>query len=346
MLKKLLLAGIMFISQFVWAKDIVLITPFADYATGTETGENESAVSYGKRTALKIKECLEKIYFRNFISFEYREAENGESVSSSLEAEKLSAEYKSDFVLYGFIKESQKILSAELKLYDAGKRQVIKQFYAMDEKREFERFVEVLSIHIKDYFYEKAGMDNFEENEAQRDFEIKFMFSPGYYFICEENWNKVLYSVFCADTGFEIIPGGKVLCIYDKEWNLSMRPQISYRYALGNKKYYESYLNSVSFCVPVLVNLYFSDINKVSMGAGLFYEAGFLSFKKKYEEKKMYFENQGGVSLNLLYSMKTGNKTSVFTEIEGNLYFTRNSFNTVKIKLGIERSLYKKGVKE
>ncbi len=339
MRKKLLRALIFIMSCFAFAQDLILVADFVHY-------QDESSTEREKNAALEVYSGLKEMYFKNLIRFEYVSAESGAYIMSSLEAEKLAIKNSSNFVLYGYVRENERTVTAELKLYDAAKKQVIKQFYSLEEKGEQERFIKELCLHIRNYFYEEAGIENADDGEAVRDFEVKVPFSLGYWLICDRKWSEVLYPVICLTAGAEFIPGGKVMQLLGREWNVSIRPALSYSYAFGNKKYYESYLNDIGFSVPLLFNLYLTDKTKVSAGSGLFYEADILSFKKKYEEKQMYFENRAGFSVNALYSLEAGKNVEVFVEAEGDFYFTEKIFNKAKVKLGASYSLNKKGVRK
>ena len=114
-----------------------------------------------------------------------------------------------------------------------------------------------------------------------------------------------------------------------------------YTFGIGNPAAYKAGYHGVSISAPLMCYLCIHDPHSVYIGFGPLYELDILTIDKKYEKTAAYIQNQFGAAIHMGYRYRLNEEWALFTSIEFDMYFTKNSFTTIKPNIGATYRLHK-----
>ena len=310
-----------------------------------EKGENVIVL---QKPESVIVEQTQNYRFNSLVSFKVAEVSKTGPVTSSLEASKACETLKAEHLIYGYLRKEVNSWYAELKLYNAKTKTVEQDFFASDDIDNYQRMLINLGDKISLYFQKtyKIG-EKPKELIALRDFEISFPFSLSYWTPLDSAWNDVLVGVVGLNAGLEFFPPMEQKIFKTRIYDYSFRPEFSFELGVGRQSRYPGTYYSFIINIPIILNLYYSDIHLLKLGAGLNYELQLLDVLPKYDDPVFDIQNQVGFIFLCGYEYKLKEGWKLSAEIDTKIYLIPDGFLNVTLRIGANYSFYRKqgGVK-
>lgn len=292
-----------------------------------------------------IAERLKKYWFSGMLSFETFSHDKNETVISALSAEHTCKILGSKYLLYGYIKKMQNSWEAEIKFYNSTTQRIEKAFFSSDDISHYDRLLNDIAGKIASFFIEYLAIEDTNYSlKKNRPFEIAFPFSFNYWSPLNAQWCSAINGIFGFDCALDIFPSMKSIVSRNKTIDFCARFNLGYKMGIGNLNKYKAFYHGISFATPIIMNLCYTNNHKLTIGFGPLYEIDFVSFQKKYDLEYVFIQNQFGLEFLLGYEYSISKKWKLYSEVEFDFYFTRNSFAVIKPKLGAVYSFYRRKV--
>lgn len=334
--KSLFILLISLLSFYAFTDDIYI----AKINVFNDKGEKEIVL---KKPEEIIIEQTQNYWFNSLITFKTAEASKTGTVTSSLEASKACEILKTQFLIYGYIRKDSNSWYTELKLYNNNSKKVEQDFFASDDINNYERMLKDIGDKISVYFQKEYKIgDKPKELIAIRDFEMRFPFSLSYWTPIDPDWNDVLIGIVGANAALEIFPPMETKVFKTRIYDYSFRPEVSFQFGIGRPSRYPGTYFSFIINLPIILNLYYTDLHSLKLGAGLNYELQFLNVIPKYDTNYFDIQNQGGAYFLIGYEYKLNEKWKITTELDTSIYLISQGFLNVTFRIGASYSFFKK----
>ena len=316
--------------------DTVCIAPIVCY-----TADNRKAEQL-ENPGVTIEKALDQFLFGGLLSFRVFSENDYGNIASVTDAARVCRVSGNRYVLYGYVRSSDVSWTGELRLYDHTEGSVVQSFFSADDIEHYDRFITVFVDRIVSYFNVFLGLEKDDRTlKSLRPFEIRLPFGISYWSPIEGNWNARLLGIVGSDVGVELFPKMKKLLWRDMSIEFSFVLTAGYTCGIGNPAAYKAGYHGVSISAPLMCYLCIHDPHSVYIGFGPLYELDILTIDKKYEKTATYIQNQFGATIHMGYRYRLNEEWALFTSVEFDMYFTKNSFTTIKPNIGATYRLYR-----
>lgn len=312
------------------------ITPFIIYENAGKK------INFDHNPAETIFIELEQYWFEGLLGFSYFSEKNYGLVYTLMDANATCSAENQDYLLYGFVQKNETNWFADVKLYDASKKKLIKEFYSSDDIEHYNRFIENLIRNIIDGLLDITGLSKEEKiKEEQRPMELKLPVSAYYWSPINEKWNRKIIGTAGIKIGADFYPSQKKKIFNSKLIDISIMPKFEWNYGLNHKDVYKLSLNTISIGAPLLFHIHFDNIHTVYTGAGFNYEIELMSIVPKYEEKKFLYQNIFSVEITAGYDFHLNELLELIAETTFDFHLGKSEFVSIKPALGVSFNLFK-----
>lgn len=336
MKKKLLVISLLCNLYTAVFAETIAIVPFVVY------DHSYSKINMSDKPEKEVYKELESCWFEGLITFELLKSEEFGEVYTVLDANKLCEAGNKDYLLYGYIQKNENSWSANLKLYSRDNKKIVKEFFAGDEKEEYDRFINTLSQNVITGIGDVMGLREVQKKaEETKAVELNLPCSFYYWSPINGNWQDVLTGIAGTDCAIEFYPHQKYKVFHEYLTDYSFQFKLSYSFGLGTPSAYELDYHSIRVSVPVISHIHINSLYTVFLGGGIYYEFEMMNAAKKYEDKKFFYQNMGGLELVTGLEYKINDFISLKPEIDFIFQFNVEGFATVKPGLGVNFNLYR-----
>jgi hypothetical protein len=214
----------------------------APLAVQDETGKS---VEGQEKPEADLLQAFQKIAVGEAVSIRSAPIGSEELPRSFLDAARLSEWGGYQYLLYGYVKKGEYSYSAEVKLLERERKEVVSVFFAGDDRAHYQRLMDDLAGKILDYFYREVGVQAPEKGpEPERNL-LSFPLSLGYWTPAVRDWGRVVAGLGALNAGVRFIPV--------RNGNLYFSLGADLEYALGmNEQSYESFfLHTAKLRLPI-----------------------------------------------------------------------------------------------
>lgn len=314
----------------------MILTPLVVYdisGNKIDMDENPAETIYKK---------LEKHWFEGLLQFSYSPEKQTGIVYTLMDANVMCTSEEKDYLFYGYIQKNEGNWLGNVKLYDAAKKKIIKEFYSSDDIEHYERFIENLTNNIVDGLMFLTGLENDQLiKENMRPMEIKLPVSAYYWTPIDGEWNRRIMGIAGAKLGVEFYPAQKQAVFCSKLLDYSLLLKFEYCYGRNQNDTYPLSLNIVKVGLPVLFHFH-NDLRKTFYtGFGLNYSIEMMNYIPKYEEEKFLY--QGIISGEIItgYDFNINKYLDIFSELSIDVHFEQIFFVSVRPTVGVCINLFK-----
>ncbi len=290
-----------------------------------------------------IQKNLSHLWFNGLIDFDVATKKTVGPVASSLDALKACNKLGRQFIIYGYMKQTDVNYYVELKLYNVEEKKVIAQFFGSDDIKNYDRMIADVTTKIEKYLKELYDIKTEEERQEEyQSLELAIPMSLNYWAPLHNEWPEKLYGIAGINGGIDFYPEFKVYYLNNKMINFSLRAEFAYKYGMGNPNYYPINLHTLSITTFSMFNVHFNDTHSCSFGLGPVYELDIYQITKKYEDSTVNLQNQFGIGLLAGYYYKLNDNWKLLGELELQYFFNAGSYMVLKPKLGAVYTFYKR----
>lgn len=333
----ILTAVLLMLSTFRLSAETVLVAPVIVY------DKDSKIVTLDKNPSEEIYERISIHWFEGLISFRQLSPKEYGEIYTVFDANRCCAVENADYILFGYIQRNDGNWLADVKLYDYKAKKLSKEFFSSDDISHYERLLDSLCENILTGLEEETGLDSDEiRKEEERPFEIKLPVQFFYWNPIDSSWNSRITGIVGISVGTEIYPPQPKVVLWQKLFDFSLRPELSYSYGVGKRSAYPLNYNAISFAFPLCVHMHFNMKNSIYAGAGIYYEITLMKITPKYEERKFLYQNAFGIESLIGYEFKVGDLMNLFTEIKFDFHFNRDIFISIKPAFGISFNLFRR----
>lgn len=236
-----------------------------------------------------------------------------------------------DYLIYGYITKKDRTIHGELRLLDYEKREVIANFYSMDDNDREDELIQDLARKLYRFIQETYKIEIIPEIPSYAHFQ--FPISLGYWLPINSEWGGILYGIFRIDGGVQFIPNDRIYVVMGKIYYFSVGIDISYR--LGRAKYYDAWTHGIIINTPMLFYRVINKEHKIFTGLGLYYSWDLLQIKKPYEDPTVDLFTTLGFTLNLGWEYSFDENIFFFADLRFNMSFYESNFVCLSPRVGI-----------
>ena len=328
--------SILFFMLWKAGADTVYIAPIVCY-----TADNRKEEQLENPNEI-IEKALNRYLFGGLIKFEALSENDYGNVASVTDAARICTVSENRYVIYGYIRLNDVSWTGELRLYDHTENKVVQNFFAADDIEHYDRFLSVFVDRIVAYFNVFLGFEKDDRTlKSLRPFEIRLPFGLSYWSPIEGDWNERLLGIVGCDIGVEFFPRMKKFLWRDMSVEFSFAVTVGYKLGIGNPSAYKGGYHAFSISSPLMCYLCIHDPHSIYIGFGPMYELDILAVDKKYEKTATYVQNQFGAIMYMGYRYQITEEWSLFTNIEFDAHFTRDSFTVIKPNFGASYRLHR-----
>ena len=328
--------SILFFMLYSVAADTVYIAPVVCY-----TADNRKKEQLENPNEI-IGKALDRYLLGGLIKFRVLGEKEYGNIASVTDAARVCTVSENRYVIYGYIRLSEVSWTGELRLYDHTESKVVQNFFAADDIEHYDRFLSVFVERIVAYFNVFLGLEKDDRTlKSLRPFEIRLPFGISYWSPIEGGWNERLLGIVGSDIGVEFFPKMKKFLWRDMSVEFSFTVMSGYKFGIGNPSAYKAGYHSFSVATPLMCYLCMHDPHSLYIGFGPMYELDILAIDKKYEKTTTYVQNQFGAAVYMGYRYQLTDEWSLFTNIEFDAYFTKNSFTVIKPNFGASYRMHR-----
>lgn len=329
---------LLFVSFFmcrIFSSEMIL-TPLVVYDI------SGNKIDLDENPAETIYKQLKTHWFEGLLKFSYLSDQETGFVYTLMDANALCVSNKKDYLFYGYIQKNEGNWLGNVKLYDAAKKKVIREFYSSDDIEHYGRFIENLKNNIVDGLMNIAGLSNDDLIEEKiRPAELKIPISVYYWSPIDKVWDRVLMGVVGANIGLEFYPSQKNVVYRSKLIDFSILLKFEYDYGKNQKDTYPLNLNTVKVGLPVIFHLHNNTRNTLYTGFGINYGVEMLNYIPKYEDERFLYQNTISGEIIAGYEYNLNRYLNLFSEVSVDIRIWHGNFVSVKPTLGLSINLFK-----
>ncbi len=189
---------------------------------------------------------------------------------STLEASELCELLQVDYLLYGFLKKTNKYYDAEIRLYENSTKTDRKTFYSKVELDSFDGMIADFKDKIVDYLYNMLGKTEFYKERKKGFGGLGIYSAAGYWFPIGEWW-RILTGLINIELGINVIPVTPLAKYRNFGFYLRFGLYVSYDLGMNKPDHLQSYFHSLGFYIPIetCFEVYFYNVFIIGTGPQL-----------------------------------------------------------------------------
>ena len=317
--------------------ETVLISPFVTL------DKDNKKIELKEKPSKKIYDELTKEWFNGLLQFNLLSKEKYGEAYTILDANKICSSEDKNYLLYGYIQKNANSYFANLKLYSATEKKIVKEFFASDDTEHYDRLLGNLSRNIIEEFRNLFALtDLVQEEKKMREVEVNLPMTLFYWNPIDEKWTKKLLGIMGTSVGMQFYPKQPVMILRNTKIDFSARLLVSYLIGVNHKKAYKFVYNSFKVGCPLFIHFRFTNEHSVYFGKGFFYEIDFMGIKENHEERKMIYQNAAGLELVLGYEYLLNERVRIFGEVEFDYLFKADGLVLIKSTFGVSLNVLRK----
>lgn len=301
---------------------------------------NKTTAPFSPSKAINAE--LEKHWFEGLVSFaNIAETKYGIPVTI-IDANKICVSEKSDYLIYGYVKKNETSWFAEIKLYDANEKKIVKEFFAGDSLDNYERFIKVLCQNILSGIEEITGINQDElKQEKTRPMELRIPASLFYWSPIDGAWSDKILGIAGLNAGVEFYPPFPINIFSGKLVDFSTRLNLSWDIGINHKTTYPLVINTVALSAPVFLHVHYNERHSIYAGLGFAYELELMTIRSKHEDKEFYYQNMFSFETTAGYNFNLNDYIDLFAEITFDFHLSGDGFASIKPCLGVSTKVFK-----
>lgn len=332
--KVIFLLFLVFLTFSVYAEKVIC-SPVVIY------DENNQKITLSENPSKKIVRELHLYYLKGLIDFEYVSENKYGYVNSVIDAERICTMKDTSLIVYGFVQKREMYWYANLKMYNSNNKKVVKEFFASDDKNNYDRFIISLEKKIVAGFQEMLGLDPKDEFVNHRPLEWRFGTAGYYWTPISKDWASAVLGIAGGSLSVEVFPPLKNNVVCQKMYDFSFKLKTSYSYAMNRQKVYPFEMHNITVSLPFVVHLYFDEHNSIYAGAALFYECELLKIQENYKDAILHYQTMFGPQFILGYELSVNDIFKMHAGMEFDFHFSDDKYAAIRPELGMEFSIYK-----
>ena len=327
---------ILFLHVLCVSAETVLIAPVIVY------DKDSNVVTQGRNPSEEIYDRISDFRFEGMIGLRLLTSKKYGEIYTTLDANRCCTAENAEYIIFGYAQKNEGSWAACLKLYDAGAKKTVMEFFSSDDNAHYDRLLDDISGKILTGLEDVTGLGRGEVlNEKIRPLEIRLPVSAFYWTPVDGGWNAVMLGIAGCDIGVEIYPRQMRLALGHKLIDFSLHPKLSYSFAMGKDGVYPLHYNGISIGLPVCAHIHFDLKNSAYIGCGPYYEIEILNVRPKYADQESHFQNIFGLESFAGYGLNISETLDLYTEVRLDFHFNNDSFLALKAALGLSIKLYK-----
>ncbi len=305
----------------------------------------------GSQIHKKLAALMKEYWFNGLVSFSAISDSSIENVQTLQQAVQVCAVKKCDYLIYGYIRETDSYLFAELRVFNPGNQfsasgegnpVVEKRFFAVAELGRQDELLDTVSRDIYLYFAEKYDITADERPQEYRTFAVRLPFSVGYWTPTSTNWTKLVIGTFQLNAGAELYPELDLAVRNNMKSSMSFRFDLGYRLGIGNPDQYPAYFHEITVALPVFYNLSITERHGVSFGIGPLYSISVLLMQQKYEPYSVHASSRFGFVIAADYRYVILPDLVFSAGINFDIYFAPQSAPVFSPRFGVVYTVHEK----
>ena len=261
-----------------------------------------------------------------------------------LDANKMCLASGANYLLYGYVQQNEKNYFSNAKLYSAGEKKIVKEFFASDSDTSYERMLDDLFFKVLDGVLEIAGIENLRKNEDSfRECELNIRPEIFYWVPMNKNWCEKIVGIAGTGLSLDFFPVQPFFVVKNIALEISARFNIAWSCAINQKDWYPLFLNNIIFASPAIAHFNFDSRHSAYIGLGPGYELSLMTISPKYESKKLYYASSFFLQIGLGYEYRVKDSVKIFSENVFDFHLTGTSYVALCFSFGVSFNLYKNG---
>ncbi len=208
---------------------------------------------------------------------------SSEIPKSVLEAASLSEEEGCGYLLYGFLKITDRSYDLEVKLYDRDAGRIAKIFYSKTGVDDYEELVETMSDRIVGYLYKVYGVER-REKEAETEYGVIRITTGAGYWVPIGEWSEVITGIGTVYFGCSITPTDPLFTIDILKFSVSYGVVVEYIPGMSREGYEDFFLHTIAAGIPVELSALWHERNIVFLQVLAGIDTGILVQQRKYDD--------------------------------------------------------------
>ena len=292
--------------------------------------------------AERIYNSLEKHWFEGLLKFTYLSEQKTGIVYTLMDANIICSSEKKDYLFYGYVQKNEGNWLGNVKLYDASKKKVLKEFYSSDDIEHYDRFMDNLENNIIDGLMDITGLSNDELlKENTHPIEFNLPVAAYYWSPIDGKWNQIIMGIAGAKLGVEFYPSQKQMVFCSKLVDFSLMLKLEYNYGRNQNDAYPLSLNTIAVGLPLFLHFHYDPRNVLYMGFGMNYEIELMTYIPKYENERFLYQNVFSGEITAGYEFAVNDLIKIFSEVAFDTHFGNGAFVVVKPTMGMSINLFK-----
>jgi hypothetical protein len=221
-------------------------------------------------------------------------------VQSYLDAARLCHSRGYGLLLYGFVKRSELLLTAEVKLFDAEKGAVAASFFNSDDTNHYPRLMKDLARRIEEYFSADIGLHPPARSEPRRNL-LSMPVSLGYWTPAGGQWSNVLAGLASVSLGARFIPARPLFTFLARPCFVAFGVQAEYGLGMNQPGYETFFLHEARLRIPVELGAEISTGHVLGLAVGPLLIVDTIVQDRLYASSSTSVTTVGGVTLGAYY---------------------------------------------
>lgn len=290
-----------------------------------------------------IRKELDRHWFEGLLNFSCPNESKVSVPVTVVDANRVCITESSDYLLYGYIKKNENSWQAEIKMFSASERKIIKEFFAGDSIEHYDRMLNDLCRNILYGIEEITGLNKDQiREENTREMELNIPASIFYWNPIDNGWGGKILGIAGLSAGADFYPVQKIKIKNGKLVDYSLRLNLAWDIGVNKKETYPLVINSISIALPFLVHAHLDERHTFYGGTGFGYEAEFMSIRPKYEGKKILYQNVFLLETIFGYEYNFNEFINLYTEMAVDNHLMGDGFVAIKTCFGVSFKIYKK----
>lgn len=252
---------------------------------------------------------------------------------SVLDAITLCRNEKADYLLYGVVTRKEHTVQAEIKLFDSQSKTILRVFYSIDDRDNYDRMMADLASKICGFLDSAfgVGLRIADPEKSYRRFLVPI--ALGFWTMVDSEWSRAIIGTAGISSGLEFIPNDRMIRGRGFVRYPSVSVDVSYRYGFGQPAVRTANLHSVGIAIPIRLYTKFKGGHSVFFGAGPLYGIEILNYTAKYENLVTHAYQGFGLVASLGYAYDLSEKIRIGIDNIVDVRFYESSMITYQLRL-------------
>ena len=257
---------------------------------------------------------------------------------SLTDAAAVSRHEKVDYLLYGYVLRRTHNVQMEIRLFDAERRQVVQNFFSMDDSDNYYRMMEDMAFKIIVYLSDIFDLGIIPRRVGTT--RISIPLAVGYWTPMQSRWTEVMLGTVAAGTGFYLIPNDNMFTIRGMRSYLSLGLEINYRFGVGDPSGHEAVKHTLYISIPLRLNIVFAGQHEVFAGLGVvnFFEIFLMA--DRHDDMQTHIFNNMGMNINIGYRFALTESFSIFFRNNFDFLFNEQTLITYSPVIGVNIQIF------